>query len=367
MFDAIKPLLESGLVNEETRTAINEAWESKLNEAREQIRAELREEMATRYQYDKQVMVEALDKMVTENLAKEIDEFVGEKKAVVEDRVRVKNHMIESAGRFNDFMVNKLAEEIKELHNDRQIQKENYQRLEKFITKALAGEIREFAQDKQAVVEAKVRLVAEAKEKLNDLKARFISNSARLVKESVTTKLGAELVQLKEDIQHARENMFGRRIFEAFASEFSLTHLNENRELQKLKTVIDKQQEQLSEATRAKNSVQKLVESREREIRVIKESAERKEVLVGLLGTLNKEKATVMRELLENVQTEKLKSAFDKYLPAVLNSAGSAKEKAPAILSESRVEFTGDKSAKVTATATSETNVVELRRLAGLK
>ena len=137
--------------------------------------------------------------------------------------------------------------------------------------------------------------------------------------------------------------------------------------MQKLKTVIDKQQEQLSEATRAKNSVQKLVESREREIRVIKESAERKEVLVGLLGTLNKEKATVMRELLENVQTEKLKSAFDKYLPAVLNSAGSAKEKAPAILSESRVEFTGDKSAKVTATATSETNVVELRRLAGLK
>ena len=367
MFDAIKPLLESGLVNEETRTAINEAWEAKLSEAREQIRAELREEMATRYQHDKQVMVEALDKMVTENLAKEIDEFVGEKKAVVEDRVRVKNHMIESAGRFNDFMVNKLAEEIKELHKDRQIQKENYQRLEKFITKALAGEIREFAQDKQAVVEAKVRLVAEAKEKLNDLKARFINNSARLVKESVTAKLGSELTQLKEDIQHARENMFGRRIFEAFASEFSLTHLNENRELQKLKTVIDKQQEQLSEATRAKDEVQKLVESKEREIRVIKESAERKEVLVGLLGTLNKEKATVMRELLENVQTEKLKSAFDKYLPAVLNSAGSAKEKAPAILAESRVEVTGDKSAKVTAPATSETNVVELRRLAGLK
>ena len=44
MLDAIKPLLESGLINEETSTALNEAWESKLNEAREQVRAELREE-----------------------------------------------------------------------------------------------------------------------------------------------------------------------------------------------------------------------------------------------------------------------------------------------------------------------------------
>ena len=40
MFDAIKPLLESGIINEETSQAINEAWESKLNEAREQVRAE---------------------------------------------------------------------------------------------------------------------------------------------------------------------------------------------------------------------------------------------------------------------------------------------------------------------------------------
>lgn len=365
-FDAIKPLLESGLVNEETRAALTEAWESKLNEARDQIRAELREEMATRYEHDKQVMVEALDKMVTESLTKEIDEFVSEKKAVVEDRVKVKNHMMESAGRFNDFMVNKLAEEIKELHKDRQIQKENYQRLEKFIVKALAEEIKEFAQDKQAVVETKVRLVAEAKSKLGELRSRFIENSARLVKESVASKLDAELTQLKEDINHARENMFGRRIFEAFASEFSLTHLNENRELAKLKTVIDQQQEQLAEAAKAKEEASKLVESKEREIRVIKESINRKEVMNQLLGTLNKEKATVMRDLLESVQTDKLKSAFEKYLPAVLNNSAAPKAEKPAMLAESRVEVTGDKSAKVSV-ETDHNNVVEIKRLAGLK
>ena len=59
MFDAIKPLLESGIVNETTAQAINEAWEVKLNEAREQVRMELREEFAQKYEHDKNVMVEA--------------------------------------------------------------------------------------------------------------------------------------------------------------------------------------------------------------------------------------------------------------------------------------------------------------------
>lgn len=365
MFDAIKPLLDSGIINEDTRAAINEAWETKINEARESIRAELREEMASRYEHDKKVMVEALDKMVTESLSAEIDEFVGEKKAVVEDRVRIKNHMMESAGKFNNFMATKLADEIKELHKDREIQKENYQKLEHFIVRALTEEIKEFAQDKRSVVETKVRLVAEAKNKIKDLQNRFIQNSARLVKESVSTKLGAELTQLKEDIQVARENMFGRRIFEAFASEFSLTHLNESRELQKLKQVIDQQQEQLSESLKNSNQVKKLVESRDREIVTIKESINRKEVLSELLGTLNKEKQVVMRELLENVQTDKLKSAFDKYLPAVLTS-GSVKEKQNTTLTESHVAITGDKTAKGSVQKV-DTNVVELRRLAGLK
>ena len=366
MFDALKPLLDSGLINEDTKSAINEAWEAKLVEAREQIRAELREEMATRYEHDKQVMVKALDTMVTESLAKEIEEFVGEKQAMVEDRVKLKNHMIESAGRFNDFMVTKLAEEVKELHKDRKVQKENYQRLEKFIVRALAGEIREFSQDKKAVVETKVRLVAEAKNKLESIQKRFIEQSARLVKESVSQKLGAELTQLKEDIQLARENMFGRRIFEAFASEFSLTHLNESKELQKLRKVIEQQTTQLAEMATAKSQAERIVENKEREIRVIKESQDRRAVMDELLGTLVKEKQAVMRELLESVQTPKLKSAFEKYLPAVLNTG---KKEERTALTESRAEVTGDKTAKPAAaqeTAT-ENNVVELKRLAGLK
>ena len=72
MLDAIKPLLDSGIITESTQQAITEAWEAKLLEAKETVRAELREEFAQRYQHDKQVMVEALDKMVTESLTAEL-------------------------------------------------------------------------------------------------------------------------------------------------------------------------------------------------------------------------------------------------------------------------------------------------------
>ena len=75
MLDSLKPLLESGLINEDIGQQLNEAWESKLMEAREQVRAELREEFAQRYDHDRMVMVEALDKMVTESLSGEIEEF----------------------------------------------------------------------------------------------------------------------------------------------------------------------------------------------------------------------------------------------------------------------------------------------------
>jgi hypothetical protein len=166
MFDAIKPLLESGIINEETSQAINEAWESKLNEAREQVRAELHEEFAQRYEHDKNVMVEALDKMVTANLDEEIREFYSERQAMNEDRVKAQVKLRENASKFNDFMVTKLAEEIKELRNDRKLQVEGQQKLEQFVVHALAREIKEFAQDKQAVVEAKVKLVAEGRKQL---------------------------------------------------------------------------------------------------------------------------------------------------------------------------------------------------------
>ena len=366
MFDAIKPLVDSGIINEETKQAISEAWESKLNEAREQIRTEMREEFSTRYEHDKGVMVEALDKMVSESLQAELNEFAEEKQQLAADRVRFNKRMQESAGKFDKFLVAKLAEEIKELRSDRKVAQESTQKLEQFVIKALAEEIQEFSKDKQDVVETKVRLVAEAKSKLAELQDKFIAKSAALVKESVGKKLESELTQLKEDIQVARENNFGRRLFEAFASEFAITHLNENKEMAKLHKEIETREQLIAEAKAAAEEKARLVESKDQEIRMIKESQERSSTLNDLLKPLNKEKQSVMTQLLENVQTDKLKSAFEKYLPAVLNNSVAPKAEKSKVLVESRSEVTGDKSAKVSV-ETEYNNVIEIKRLAGLK
>ena len=361
MLDSLKPLLDSDLINEETRSEITEAWEAKLNEAREQVRAELREEFAQRYEHDKTVMVEALDRMVTEGLAVELEQVKAEKQSLAEDRVRFQAKMKESSTKFNDFMVTKLAEEIGELRKDRKMHTEGVAKLESFVVHALAREIREFAQDKQDVVETKVRLVREARKQLETLKARFVTESARKMSNAVGNHLKAELGQLQEDIKVARENNFGRRIFEAYAAEFGATHLNEKAEVRKLHDVIARREQQLGEAIKLGAKAKTLVESKEREIRIIKESNQRESAMEELLAPLNQEKAAVMRNLLESVQTNRLSGAFEKYLPAVL---ADRSVKASKVITENVSVATGDKSARVQEEDRS--NVIDLKRLAGL-
>jgi len=365
MLDAIKPLLDSDLITEETRQEINEAWEAKLVEAREQARAELREEFAQRYEHDKTVMVEALDRMVTEGLTTQIQAVAAEKAQLVEDRVKFQRKMNESATKFNNFMVTKLAEEISELRKDRKQHNEGLQKLEGFIVHALAREIQEFATDKRDVVETKVRLVREARSQLEALKARFVTESAQKMSQSVSRHLKAELSQLQEDIRVARENNFGRRIFEAYASEFGATHLNEKAEVRKLHDTIAQKDAKLSEAIKLIRNAKVLNESKEREIRMIKESTQRANVMDELLAPLNKEKQEVMRNLLESVQTTRLKNAFEKYLPAVLTDRSV---KASKVITESVSTVTGDKSARsqFEDDSAESSNVIDIKRLAGL-
>lgn len=369
MLDAIKPLLESGLINEDISKTLNEAWETKLNEAREQVRAELRDEFAQRYEHDRTVMVEALDKMITTELTSELREFHSDKKSMNEDRVKAKLVMRENAAKFNEFMTKKLAEEIKELRKDRQVQTENQKKLEKFVVHALSKEIKEFYQDKRAVVEAKVKLVSEGRQKLEKLQQKFVAESAKRINKAVTSHLKGELSQLKEDIKVARENNFGRQLFEAFASEYSVTYLNSKAEARKLMNTLANKEKALSEAAKKLEETKKLVESKDREVRIIKESTQREKAMEQLLAPLNADKAHVMKTLLEGVHTAKLKQAFDKYLPAVLNNGNNNKTNKKALVENIVKEVTGDKpSAKkeVEKDPAVRDNVIDLKRLAGL-
>ena len=65
-----------------------EAWNKKVDENKMQITAELREEFAQKYEHDKGVMVEAIDKMVEEKLAEEIKEFADDRSKLAEARAK---------------------------------------------------------------------------------------------------------------------------------------------------------------------------------------------------------------------------------------------------------------------------------------
>jgi hypothetical protein len=231
----------------------------------------------------------------------------------------------------------------------------------------LAREIQEFAADKRDVVETKVRLVTNARSQLESLKSRFVNESAQKMTQAVSKHLKAELSQLKGDIQVARENNFGRRIFEAYSAEFGATHLNEKAEVRKLHDTIAQKDQKIAEAIKFAKKATVLVESKEREVRMLKESNQRQAALDELLSPLNEEKAEIMRNLLESVQTPRLKNAFEKYLPAVLENRSVKASKT--VITESLSEVTGDKSARSQEQdneAEENSNVIDLKRLAGL-
>jgi hypothetical protein len=133
---------------------------------------------------------------------------------------------------------------------------------------------------------------------------------------------------------------------------------------------LEAKDRQLAEATSKLHNAAKLVESKDREVRIIKESTQRAKVMNELLSPLNEEKKQVMKTLLESVQTPRLHHAFDKYLPAVLNtgSTEAITEKKTSVKSVI-VEATGDKTATKKTTEVDDTiidNVIDIKRLAGL-
>jgi hypothetical protein len=361
MLDAFKQLVESGVMSEDVKSVIETAFAQKIQENRDQVSAELREEFAQKYTHDKAVMVEAIDKMLSERLAAEMAELHSDKKALAEAKAEYAAKMTGDSKKLEGFVIKQLGKELVEFQSDRRKVSENFTKLEQFVVHALAKEINEFAIDKRDLAETKVKLVREAKNKFGEIRTAFIKRSAKVVETAVTSKLTSELKQLKEDVESARNNDFGRRIYEAFAQEFSAGFLNEKSETSKLLKIISKKEQELSEAQQQIAEKQNLAESKDRELRVTRDLMERKSVMSEMLAPLNADKRDVMQQLLEGVQTAKLSDAFNKYLPAVME--GERKVTKKAVLAES-MEVTGNREAKPEVGLD---NILDIRKLAGLK
>jgi hypothetical protein len=361
-------LLEGVELTEEVKTVLQEAWESKVSEAKEELTAELREEFAQRYEHDKGKIVEAIDNFITEKVTAEVAELAEEKRSLAADRVKYRKAISEHAKLLDKFVTNMVAKEVKELRADKAKVAEHVAKLDEFVTESLAIEIAEFHEDKKSLVEQKVKMVREGKKQLAEAKKDFISKAAGKIEQTINRVISEEVKSFRDDITKARENDFGRRIFESFANEYQTSYLNESKELKTLQKTLANMETKLNEANKkidASSEAAKLTESK---LRIAEDRYARKEKLNELMAPLGKEKKEIMSDLLESVKTDKLEAAFNKYLPSVLDGETPKVKKA---LSESvKKEHTGDKAVAVKAEAADEPdNVVELdyiKKLAGL-
>lgn len=364
MLDALKQLFENNVISEEIKQSIEQAWEARINENREQVAQQLREEFAQKYEHDKETMIEAVDRMITDRLSEELVEFADDRKQLAEMKAKYAVKMKKDSVLMKEFVTRQLASEVKELHEDQVVMADKFGKLEQFVVEALAQEITEFYKDKQDLAETKVRLVREGREQLAKVKQQFVERAAKMVEGVVTENLRFEITSLKEDIEAARRADFGRKLFEAFAQEYQSSYLSEKSETAKLLKVIDTKDLAVQEAAKAIEEAQKIVESKEAEIAALKEAQERKAIMNELLAPLNSEQREIMGELMESVKTSKLTESFDKYLPAVI--AGKAPQKKQALVEAK--EITGNKQiTNAHRSVEGESNIIEIRKLAGLK
>lgn len=368
-------LAENGF-SEEGQQQIQEAWNTKLSEAREELTAELREEFAQKFEHDKSIMIESMDKFLNDKIHGELAEFAEDKKALAEDRVTYKAKVGEHVKMLETFIATTLAKEVKELHEERASAKANVHKLEDFVLKQLAEEVKDFHQDKKALAEQRVKIVREGKQELAETKKSFVKKAASVIEENINKTLRKEIDTFRADIKEARENDFGRRIFESFVGEYMTSHLNESGEVRKLQNKMEVLNKKLDEANVKKAEQTQLTESVERKLAAAKDRIARDKTLTELLSPLGKTQRGVMEELLQTVKTEKLAESFKKYLPAVLNeNTRNTEGKGRRNLSESRrrgdvrTAKTGDKRAN--AAQQQEDNealaeIQQLRKMAGL-
>lgn len=366
MEQVIKELLEQN-ISDSAKEQIQEAWNNKLKETKEQLTAELREEFAQRYEHDKGMLIDAMDKFLNQKIAEEVKEFTNDKQALIKEKLRYRKQLDEHKKMLNRFITEQVAKEVKELRQDRVKTNESVGKLEDFVIKQIAKEVKDFHKDKQELARQKVKLVRESKRHVAEAKKRFIKKASTLVEGTINKVLKDEINQYRDDIKLARENDFGRRIFEAFAGEYMASYLSEGSEVKKIQKVIAGYKKQLEEQI-MENKKQKLIaEQSGKKLAIMEDRLNRSKILQGLTAPLNKEKKQIMEELLQNVKTVKLEEQFNKYLPAVLNDDVDASTRKVSLNESRRSEKTGNRE---TLVSEQDKNLVielqQLKQLAGI-
>lgn len=213
----------------------------------------------------------------------------------------------------------------------------------------------------EKLVEEKAAMRGELKEDLKDLVEK--------VDAFLEIRLAAEVEELREDIDVVRKNTFGRKIFEAFAEEFTQSYSDE----ESAEASLRETEERLSDAEQA-------LEESERKRTDLERTIKMEQILEPLSGR----QKDVMEAILRNVDTDNLEEGYKTFIGRVLRESTEEEtadsEKEEKVLAEGEkkeedkitegVEVTGDGEETVIEESADEaaaTRLAYLQKLAGIK
>lgn len=229
--------------------------------------------------------------------------------------------------------------------------------VESFVAKKLDEEVNELKVD----IERFRDLEAEYAEKIVEEKHAMAETLSEELDQLVDKmdaffdlRLTEEFKELREDLEIVKQNEFGRKIFEAFATEFNGAHIDEDSIQSKLQVAVAKLGD-------AESTIAKLEESQAKMVREAK--------LEKILAPLNGKKKEQMQFVLQSVETSRLEEAYNHFIGRVLKEEQSPEVRQeddvkPQPLVES-VVVTGDEQPAPTKTVASD-KFSQLRKLAGM-
>jgi len=190
------------------------------------------------------------------------------------------------------------------------------------VTEFLAKEVEELKED----IERFRDLEAEYAEKLVESKAAMsdelkddLMELVEKVDAFLEIRLSAEIEELREDLENVRKNDFGRRVFEAFAEEFTINYADE-----------DSAENTLRETTERLKDVEEALQESETKRQEIERTIAMETVLSPLAGRQRE----VMEAILRNVDTEHLEEGYKTFIGRVIRETDSS-EKEDSVLAES--------------------------------
>lgn len=377
--DNLNNILGQGLPAELV-AKLQEAFDVKVNEAREAAEMQVREELAQRYEHDKNELVEAMDRALTDVVTTYETQKAGEIATLREAQEKFHNGLSEAkasyaarisehVGKTNDFVSKHLAEEVKSLRSERAALSEakvkanesiqtvkaklteahnaHVKKIDEFVIAQVGRELTEFDQDRRALVETRAKLVSESRRKLQETQKRFVKEAASKLDTVISGQLANEVKQLHEDIERNRQNHFGRKIFEAVVAEFMGSQFVEGTEVQKLQQMLESSKAELSAAKQQLQESAERSDAAARKAKLAEDRSERARVMSELLSNLRGEKRAVMEGMLDSVKTAELRKSFSRFLPLVTETATAKKPMAAAPQTQTRAPLAETRAPRV--------------------